>query len=87
MAPSPDNKATGPAPIAVLVDHSRDPATSAELIGLQPDDRYHTTDNRSALTDRALRAHNVLVIAGHWPDDYTRRELDAVVRFVRRGGG
>ena len=73
--------------VAILVDRSRDVQAVRGLIGLEPDDRYHTTDSRAPLTARRLAAHDVLVIAGHSPATYSRRETDAIVAFVRRGGG
>ena len=73
--------------VAILVDRSRDAMVARDLVGLQPDDRYHTTDNQMPLRAATLARHDVLVIAGHGPATYSGRELDAIERFVRRGGG
>jgi len=73
--------------VAVLVDRSRDVQAARELVGLEPDDRYHTTDSRVPLSARTLSRYDVLVIAGHALATYSRGEIDAIVRFVRRGGG
>jgi len=73
--------------VAILVDRSRDVLAARDLVGLQPDDRYHTTDSQVPLTARALARYDALVIAGHGLATYSARELDAVVGFVRRGGG
>lgn len=72
--------------MAVLVDRSRDPLAGG-LVRLEPDDRYHVTDNRAALRAAVLARHGVLVIAGHSPATYSAREMAAIVQFVRRGGG
>ena len=74
-------------PIAVLIDRSRDWDAAGGLIGLEPDDRYLTIDNRRPLTARRLAPHDVLVIAGHGFATQSRSEIEAIVRFVRRGGG
>jgi len=73
--------------VAILADRSRDVIAARDLVGLQPDDRYHTTDSQVPLTARALARYDALVIAGHGPATYSARELDAIERFVRGGGG
>ena len=70
----------------MLVDRSRDPLAGA-LVRLEPDDRYHVTDSRVPLRAALLARYDVLVIAGHSPAAYSAREMEAIVQFVRRGGG
>jgi len=74
-------------PVAILVDRSRDVHAARDMIGLEPDDVYHTTDNRVPLRAGRLASYDVLVIAGHARAAYTRREMDAIAEFVQRGGG
>ena len=78
---------TGVRPLAVLVDRSRDWMAADGLIGLEPDDLYHTTDNRMPLRARTLASYDVLVIAGQGSVPYTEPEQAAITGFVRRGGG
>jgi len=72
---------------AILIDRSRDLAAAGRLVGMEPDDRYHTTDHRLPLSRATLAPYDVLVIAGHSRDAYNGREVDAIAAFVRRGGG
>ena len=75
-------------PIAVLLERSRDPrATEELLIALNLPDRYHLTDSRAPLRARMLEPYDVLVIGATGPNMYSRSEIDAIVKFVRRGGG
>lgn len=82
-----DTRSPKTRPLAILVDRSRDVEAARDLIGLEPDDRYHTTDSRVRLNARTLAAYDVLVIAGHGLATYSPREMEAAVQFVRRGGG
>ena len=66
-------------PIAILLDRSRDLLSGTHLVRLEPDDIYHTTDSRVPLRAGRLARYDVLVIAGHAPATYSRRELDAIV--------
>lgn len=87
MSRATNRQAKADEQIAVLVDRSRDPHALARLIGLRPMGRYHTTDNRAPIRTSALREHDVAIVGGDAPDVYSRREIDALVGFVRRGGG
>jgi len=87
MSPTNSSKHKTNRPVVVLLDRSRDYHAAAGLLGLQPDDAYRVTDNHMPLRARMLKLHDVLVIAGHSAAPHSAREADAIVRFVRRGGG
>ena len=74
-------------PVAILVDRSRDLLAGRSLVHLEPDDRYQTTDSRVPLTAGMLARYDVLAIVGQARRAYSRRQTDAIVQFVRGGGG
>ncbi len=74
-------------PVAILVDRSRDLLAGVSFVRLEPDDRYETTDSRVPLTAARLRRYDMLAIVAQAAMTYSRRETDAIVQFVRRGGG
>lgn len=86
---TPTSKARRPSrpPVAVWLDRSGDLLAASRLVRLEPDDRYHVTDGRVPLTAKGLARCGVLVIAGHGLATYSRQQMDAIARFVRRGGG
>lgn len=73
--------------IRILVDRSRDAGWADDLVNMEPDNIYHTTDNRKNLDWSVLKNYDVLVMCGYSPLKYTNDELKLIEKFVEIGGG
>ena len=77
--------------IRILVDTSRDTGWSDGLIRIEPDNIYHTTNNRDYLSrdevTSPLQNYDVLTICSITPLKYTHAELQLIREFVENGGG
>ena len=73
--------------IRILVDTSRDTGWSDGLIQIEPDNIYHTTNNRGYLSEAVLKNYDVLTICSNTPLKYTDAELQLIREFVENGGG
>jgi len=73
--------------IRILVDRSRDAGWGNKLVNIEPDDVYHTTDNRAYLNWSVLKDYDVLAICGYSPLEYTGEEAQLIKKFVEAGGG
>ena len=73
--------------IRILIDTSRDTGWSNGLIRIEPDNIYHTTNNRDYLNEAVLKNYDVLTIFSNTPLKYTDAELQLIREFVENGGG
>ena len=77
--------------IRILVDTSRDTGWSGGLIRIEPDNLYHTTNNRDSLSSgevtSSLHNYDVLTICSNTALKYTDAELQLIREFVENGGG
>ena len=73
--------------VRILVDMSRDTGWSDGLIRIEPDNIYHTTNNRDYLSEAVVENYDVLTICSNTPLKYTDAELQLIQEFVENGGG
>ncbi len=84
--------------IRILVDTSRDTGWSDGLVRIEPDNIYHTTNNRDYLSrdegtlkkhpsKNPLQNYDVLTICSNTQLQYTDVELQLIRAFVENGGG
>ena len=84
--------------IRILVDTSRDTGWSNGLVRIEPDNIYHTTNNREYLSTgevtlkkhpskNPLQNYDVLTICSNTQLKYTDTELQLIRNFVENGGG
>lgn len=73
--------------IRILVDTSRDTGWSNGLIRIEPDNIYHTTNNRDYLSEAMVKNYDVLTICSNTALKYTEAELRLIQEFVENGGG
>ena len=73
--------------IRILIDTSRDTGWSNGLIRIEPDNIYHTTNNRDYLNEAVLKNYDVLTICSDTSLKYTEAELQLIREFVENGGG
>ena len=73
--------------IRILVDRSRDSGWAGELVDMEPDTVYQTTDNRDYLSWSVLKNYDVVAVCGYSPLDYKDEELKLIRQFVDSGGG
>ena len=64
--------------IRILVDRSRDSGWANEMVNMEPDTIYQTTDNRDYLSWSVLKNYDVLAICGYSTLDYKDEELKLI---------